>query len=187
MNAPIGLALDETTGCLYVAEYGNHLVRIFNEEHKPIAKVGTGRNGIEPGEFSYLWSIALDRHCNLVVCDCGNDRVQVSPLSHTLSKIPKKLPPLWLHLVWEDESLRILLLLFVAFILRVVVLSNCFCQIFNSEHQFVQQIGKRGKGPNEMSGPRHPVIAPDGRLIICEGENHRIQIFHCPDDGEEFL
>lgn len=74
-NYPRGLALDEEEGLLYVADSGNHRLRLFSTEGKPVQALG-GR-GERPGEFDVPMGLATGRTGKLFAVDSQNYRVQV--------------------------------------------------------------------------------------------------------------
>ena len=60
---------------VYVADYGNNRVQVFDHHGRLLA--GWGREGGEPGEFRRPSGIAVDAHSQVYVGDAGNQRVQV--------------------------------------------------------------------------------------------------------------
>lgn len=73
-NQPYGIAIEPTTGDLYVAERGNHRVQ-------RITKTGTfvlawGGAGAAQGQFSEPIGVALDAAGDIYVSEHGNHRVQ---------------------------------------------------------------------------------------------------------------
>jgi streptogramin lyase len=47
---------------------------------------------------------------------------------------------------------------------------------------FIRTWGRRGSGPGEFDTPHSVAVAPDGRVLVSDRHNHRIQIF--APDGE---
>jgi DNA-binding beta-propeller fold protein YncE len=68
------VAVDEQ-GRVYVADYGNHRVCVFDAEGRFID--GWGREGGGPGEFRLPSGVAVDGRGRVYVADGGNHRVQV--------------------------------------------------------------------------------------------------------------
>jgi len=71
---PYDLHLDETAGCIYLCEFGNHRVQKFTLDGKWLG--GWGRNGRKPGELDQPWGITRDSLGRMYVIDTYNHRVQ---------------------------------------------------------------------------------------------------------------
>jgi DNA-binding beta-propeller fold protein YncE len=67
------LAVDHR-GRVYVADYGNHRVQVFDRQGRWL--VGWGRAGSGPGEFRLPAGIAVDAEGQVWVADTGNHRIQ---------------------------------------------------------------------------------------------------------------
>ena len=77
LNGPTGLAVDPSTGLLYIAEYYAHRIAVMDPTSgKVVRTIGKGR-GNGPGELNGPCGIALDAHGNLLVADNINKRVVV--------------------------------------------------------------------------------------------------------------
>jgi DNA-binding beta-propeller fold protein YncE len=74
-NYPRGLALDEKEKLLYVADTGNHRLRLFDTAGQPVQTFGS--RGEQPGEFMLPIGLAVGRSGRLYVADSENYRVQV--------------------------------------------------------------------------------------------------------------
>ena len=73
MSYPYDLAIDRE-GLLFVCEFGNSRIQIFDRHYKTMEVVGEPGNA--PGEFNNPWSIAMDSKGDLYVADSANHRVQ---------------------------------------------------------------------------------------------------------------
>jgi streptogramin lyase len=47
----------------------------------------------------------------------------------------------------------------------------------NADGKFIQEWGKAGSGPSEFKSPHAAIIDQAGRLLVCDRDNERIQIF----------
>ena len=74
---PSGLAVDPSTGLLYIAGWGSHRIAVINPATSAVVRtIGSGR-GSGPGQLQYPSGIALDAHGNLLVADTDNQRISV--------------------------------------------------------------------------------------------------------------
>ena len=69
-----GAAVDGQ-GRVYVADYANHRIQVFDASGSLL--LGWGREGSGPGEFRLTGGIAVDRRGQVYVSDIGNRRIQV--------------------------------------------------------------------------------------------------------------
>ena len=81
-SAPFGVAVDHSTGNVYVAEYSGNQVQVFDSSGTFITKWGSP--GSADGQFSNPRGVALDSAGNVYVADTGNDRIQKFNSSGTL-------------------------------------------------------------------------------------------------------
>ncbi len=77
VNYPRGLAFDDTTGLLYIAENGAHRIAVMDLSTGQVLRtIGKGY-GTVLDQFDRPHDVALDGHGNLLVADYGNNRVVV--------------------------------------------------------------------------------------------------------------
>ena len=86
LNGPRGVAVDEL-GRVYIADTGNHRVRVVDIDGTISTVAGTGESGFSrdggPGFRTMLSSpgdVALDNHGHLYIADTGNHRIRVLDL-----------------------------------------------------------------------------------------------------------
>jgi hypothetical protein len=77
---PVGAAVD-ALGNVYVADYGNNLIRMVTSAGVVTTVAGSGAKGWADGtgtgaSFSAPWGVALDSSRNLYVADKGNNRIR---------------------------------------------------------------------------------------------------------------
>lgn len=81
LNYPLGIAVDETTGSLYVADSQNHRIQKFSLNS---IQGMTVAGGISYGQnLSQLYQpsgIAIDPTCNIYIADSGNHRIVQWPV-----------------------------------------------------------------------------------------------------------
>ncbi len=77
LSYPHGLAFDDSTGLLYIAEYDAHRIAVMDLSTGQVVRtIGKGK-GTALDQFSCPYGVALDGHGNLLVADYGNNRVVV--------------------------------------------------------------------------------------------------------------
>ncbi len=177
---PTGLAVDEKSGKLYVADTAAHQVRIYSNDgvlEKVLGKRGTGK-----GEFNYPTNLWLDGDGSLCVVDSLNYRVQIfGPDGSFLTEFghqgdssgafasPKGIA--------ADSSGHI----------YVVDALFDAVQIFDRQGQLLLSFGERGTGPGQFWLPSGISIDERNRIYVADSYNQRIQVFEFlggPDHGE---
>ena len=72
-------------GRIYVADYKNHRVQIFDEHGTFIAKFG--KQGQAGGELYYPWGIGITSKGNIVVGEVNNNRISIFDHKGTFVKV----------------------------------------------------------------------------------------------------
>ena len=72
-STPIDVAVD-SSGNVYVADYGNSRTQKFNSSGTFITKWGS--NGSGDGQFYYPWGVTVDSSGNIYVAYTYNHRIQ---------------------------------------------------------------------------------------------------------------
>ncbi|TSC78952.1 MAG: NHL repeat containing protein [Parcubacteria group bacterium Gr01-1014_29] len=76
LKNPAGIGIHPSTGKIYVADYHNDHVKVFDSQYKQVQIIGSSR-GSADGLFSEPWDIAFDSSGKIFVSDTNNTRVQV--------------------------------------------------------------------------------------------------------------
>ena len=71
---PVGVAVD-STGDVFVADWGNHRVQAFSGEGRLLRKIG--RHGRPNGRLQHPSAVAFDKTGNIIIADMNNARMQV--------------------------------------------------------------------------------------------------------------
>jgi DNA-binding beta-propeller fold protein YncE len=79
-NKPAGIAVD-SRGNLYVADMGNHLIRVIRPDGGVSTLAGSGKKGSADGSkvqasFKYPQGVAVDRDGRVYVADTGNSLIR---------------------------------------------------------------------------------------------------------------
>ena len=75
-NRPAGRVAINGAGDIFVADgYGNARIHRFSADGSLLSSLGAPGSG--PGEFLLVHGVALDGEGRLLVCDFGNDRIQI--------------------------------------------------------------------------------------------------------------
>ena len=54
---------------------------------------------------------------------------------------------------------------------------NCRVHRFDADGELIQSWGEPGDGPGQFNLPHSLWVDDDGRVLVCDRENHRIQVF----------
>ena len=88
-SRPAALAVDPHRNRLYVADACNHRIAVYDLQCHLIGYVGSA--GTEPGQFRYPYGLSLLADGALVVCEFGNNRLQIFRPEGSLLKSVKVL------------------------------------------------------------------------------------------------
>ena len=76
LNNPLGMAIESTTGAVYVADFQNHRIQRFDLNSAEARTVAGGQgwgNGL--AQLAMPYSVALDPNRNVYVADANNSRI----------------------------------------------------------------------------------------------------------------
>jgi DNA-binding beta-propeller fold protein YncE len=178
MICPSGIAVDGEGNIAVFdsSQYGGEacvqVFRLSDGTHlRSIGSAGSGNGQFAGG----CCGIAFDGEGNLVVADCGNDRVQVlrysdgahlRTISSERSGTGQFNQPLGVafdaagHIVIVERG------------------SNCVQVLRYSDGAHVRTIGKRGAALGKLNGPFGGIaIDSDGRIVVADTDNCRVQVF----------
>jgi YYY domain-containing protein len=168
MREPRDAAVDDK-GRLWVADFGNSRLRIFNAEGGYLG--GWGGRGSGNHGFRELCGVAI-RGDNLYVADTWNGRVQYFTLAGqwkaTVSELygPRGVAAAPDGNVWVTDT------------------GNNRLMLYDSQLADGRVIGKKGSGPGEFAGPVGIAAAPSGSVYVADTGNRRVQVL---DSGGHFL
>lgn len=170
LNAPNGLAVNQSTNLIYVADDKNNRIDVFNE--KGVFQKKIGETGSGPGQLSAPTSVAIDASGNVWVADTGNDRVEEFASSGTYLKTMGK----------EGKANGQLLspsgVAVIDGTVYVADTANNRIEEFTTNGTYTGQFGSEGKGNSQFNHPVAITADPvSGDMYVADDNNDRIQEF----------
>jgi DNA-binding beta-propeller fold protein YncE len=183
---PIGIALDEQRGLVYVADgarqhSSDHYVRVFDLEGRFLRDVGRGR-GSEPGFLLFPSYVALDGAGSLYVSDTMNSRIEVfAPDGSFLRSVGESGDGAGTF----DKPKGLALDSFGN--LYVVDSSWSNVQVFGPEGDVLIYFGGRGGYPGLLRNPTGIAISKSNEIYVGDYLNQRVSVYRlvntAPGDG----
>ena len=170
LERPTGLAFDEKSGKLYVADTSAHQVRVYRGDGS--LERSFGQRGSGKGEFNFPTHLWLGRDGSLFVVDSLNYRIQVfGPDGGFAGAFGKQ----------GDSSGEFASPKGIATDSHghVYVVDALFdtVQIFDRSGQLLLTFGERGAGPGQFWLPAGIFIDDKDRIYVADSYNQRIQVF----------
>jgi len=174
LNDPEGLALDETTNRLVVADTKNHRIVLLNlDPATGVLTAGShfGEQGIGSVEFNSPCGVAVDKSGSIYVADTYNNRVhKLTPGGLTYGTFGEAgsgdgqfFQPRGVCV--DDDGL-----IYVAD-------GNHRVQIFDDTGTYVTNFGSQGSAVGEFSSPAGIQLGVNGRLVVADTGASRVQLF----------
>ena len=167
---PTGVAFDERTGLLWVADTGSH--RLLGLDSEGRIRRYIGDRGKEHGLFNFPTHVTIGPSGRMVVTDTLNFRVQIfSPEGEPLAALgevgdgPGSLSrPKGVALDGEGH---------------IYVVDALFdnIQIFDERGRLLLFFGDHGAGPGEFWLPAGMCIVGGDRIYVADAYNQRVQVF----------
>lgn len=172
LSGASALAIDPSSGVLYVADSAQNRVLAFSPAGALVASWGasTGAGGV--GELDDPQGVAVGPSGEIYVADTGHDRVV--ELSSGGSMVAS-----WGGEGSGDGRLRSPAGVAVDAAGRVFVLDagNDRVEEFSAEGRFLAKWGTRGVGPGEFSQPAAIAIDCSGAVLVADTNNNRVERF----------
>ena len=161
-NYPRGVTYDRD-GNLLVVDCINHRIQQFSRTGH-FMRIFAAKGELAE-KLKYPLGISTSPEGNIIVADNGNKRVVVfTPEGRVLLTLHgDQLDPA--HCIFHGN--------------RYFVSDydgNCI-KVFSDLGNFLYQFGRKGTGDGEFCRPPGLAVDKSGRLIVCDRENHRIQLF----------
>jgi glucose/arabinose dehydrogenase/plastocyanin len=167
---PAGIAVDPSSGNVYVADTGNNRIQVFSSNGTYMSKWGRF-GGSHNGSLSHPQGIAIDQEGNVYVADTGNNRIQVFSSNGTyMSK--------WGQYGTTDGMLRSPAGIAVdpsSGNVYVADTDNHRIQVFSSNGTFISRWGEYGFMEDEMRFPAGIAVDPSsGNVYVADTASDRI-------------
>ena len=167
---PAGVALDRH-GNIFVVDCNDHRVNMFNGQGKLLCEFGS--RGSLDHQLNNPHGVSVDSDGNIMVADSGNKQVKI--FSSTGQFVDK----------FGGEDLFVKPYDVVDNDKHIFVLDRGDHSIkvfskFGCKSNFLYKIGGEGEGDGEFKEPWSLSFNNVGHLMVCDSENHRIQLFE-PD------
>jgi len=161
LNSPWGLSVD-SNGNIIVADSNNKLIKIFSPSGGFLRKFGGGGKGslVDP-----CHCIQKDKY--FIVSDTGDVSIKVFDVEGKF---------LYKFTAEELVSSRCLSVDKAGHLL-VCDYELCNVQVFELSGKFVTRFGRYGNKIGKFKGPTSTAVLTDGRIVVCDLANDRIQLF----------
>jgi len=162
---PAGIAVDQASGHIYVADPPRNVVVMLDADGNILAKIGTGASGSGSGEFAAPTDVVV-RNQELFVLDAQNHRIQVFDLAgHFHASIhPESMGPSIAFSV--DSRGRI----YLDGPLDIVL-------VFQRDGRLLYRFGYTGTGSRARSVLSDIWIDSTDRIYVADMGNNRVQTF----------
>jgi DNA-binding beta-propeller fold protein YncE len=167
---PVGMAIDDERGRLYVSDVLKHHVAVFDFDGNRVDTIG--ERGVEIGKFNFPVQIALNASGDLHVVDSMNFRIQIfDPDDGTVTSFGEQgtgpgtfARPRGIAVDGDGN---------------IYVSDAAFnnVQMFNSVGQLLLVIGTPGYGPGGFQLPGGMHVDAGNRLYVADQLNRRVQVF----------
>jgi len=182
LSWPIGLAVDNERGRLYVANNHRHNIAVFDLSGKHLFNIG--RRGQAPGYLNFPSDVDIDSKGNIVVADAMNARIQIfSPDGKYLSHFGRRGDG-----VADFEIIKGVAVDRATDNIYVTDGKGDDLKVFNEKGEALLRLGgrhsvkgKRDEAPGGFLIPQDIDIGEDGKIYIVDSLNARFQIFKIID------
>ena len=185
-NSPNAIAINKTTGDIYVADSNNHRIQKFNSSMTFADKWGS--SGVADGKFNGPYGIAIDATGYIYVTDAGNNRIQKFKPDLTFDSkwgsISGGTPPADPADDGKFKSPNGIAINATTGDIYVTDTLNNRIQKFNSNGTFSAKWGSQGAGEGQFKNPMGIAIDATGNVYVVDYNNYRIQKF---DSSGAFL
>ena len=160
LSQPRGIAVDGD-GNVWVADFGNNRIQVFDRELKPVRAFGELGDGA--GQFNQPCAIAIGPDGRVYVADTWNHRVQVFERDGTFVRQ-------WSGDFYGPRGIAVA----ADGSVYVADTGNGRVAKFTAEGKLEARWGKKGSGAGELSEPIGLALGGQGNLFVADSGNRRI-------------
>ena len=154
---------------LVVAGGESDMLKIFETNGTLVKTIGTGSASNAPGEFNWNQGVTVDAGGDIHVSCKDGDRIQVFDSNGTYKRTygfysSRNFDPTDLKITPENSFL--------------ISSRDTTDSIFEVDENgsLLRRIGSQGSGDGNFSDPCEMVLTQDGKIVVADYSNHRIQI-----------
>ena len=166
---PRGLCVDSKNR-VYVADTRNYRLQVFDRNGTYFGQIG--ERGPDAGQFEEPMDVAIDGAGRIYVLDTWNHRIQVFDIKGDLQRM----------ITQDFYGPRGIAIDPKTNFIYVADTGHHVVKVFNSNGQPIRVIGKTnqlpGGGEGEFNAPVGIDVTADGRVIVADTLNDRVQIFN---------
>jgi DNA-binding beta-propeller fold protein YncE len=172
LSSPSGIAVDPSSGNVYVADTANSRIQVFSNDGTYISNWGKYDEVSRNGTLKFPQRIALDEQGNVYVADTANNRIQVFSNDGTYISNWGKYgrgngslnSPQDIAL---DEQGNV----------YVADTANSRIQVFSNDGTYISNWGRYGTGNGSFNQPSGIAVDQEGNVYVVDTANSRIQVF----------
>ena len=165
-GAPFGVAVSPVNGSVFVSDYLNSEIHVFDVERKHVRTFG--QHGKREGQLNYPRGIDVSSNGQVYVANqhnhCvsvfGEDGIFIRTIGQRKLRCPSDVLAHSSGLVYVADG------------------DNHRIAVFSQEGELVRTFGSEGGGKGKFEWPSIVAVFPDGHhLYISDRDNHRVQVF----------
>ena len=163
-QGPEGIAFD-SHGNIVVADMYNHRVQVFDSNGNFLSKFG--EQGSRDNQLKFPRGLSINGNGDIIVADAGNKLIKIFSSSRNYLRkfggAGSLVTPI--HCIQHGQY----------FI--VSDYGDHSIKMFDLEGKFVSKFGKQGNKDGEFNHPCCLSVNKEGLLMVCDSQNHRVQVF----------
>ena len=165
-GAPWGVAVSPVNGSVFVSDFSNSQIHVFDVERKHVRTFG--QRGQGEGQLKYPLGIDVTANGQLYVANHFNHCVSVFREDGTFIRAIGQG-----KLQYPSD-----VLVHSSRLVYVADVNNHRIAVFSQQGELVRTFGSEGGGKGEFVWPSDVAVSPDGHhLYVSDCNNHRVQVF----------